>query len=249
MSEWIHTFSTKLQSAAAITESQPLSTLGSSLHAIFTAPAGADLLLHPAYVPVADVHGLPRILLLGDSISIGYTLPVRRALKGFANVHRPAANCGSTANGLEQLESWLGEGKWDAIHLNFGLHDCVRNGAGQVVPLDAYQSNLEAIFTRLAKTGARLAWASTTPVAGNVLCPDLSSDGQPLAYRESDVEQYNAAAAAVAKAFSAEIDPLDQCIWPRLQELQVPNDVHFTRAGYAELGRQVAGFLRGLLGA
>ena len=50
----------------------------------------------PALAPIVDVAGLPRVLLIGDSISIGYTLPVREALKGKANVHRPAGNCSST---------------------------------------------------------------------------------------------------------------------------------------------------------
>ena len=32
--------------------------------------------------PIEDVAGLPRVLLIGDSISIGYTLPTRELLKG-----------------------------------------------------------------------------------------------------------------------------------------------------------------------
>ena len=32
---------------------------------------------NPAFTEVPDTPGLPRVLLIGDSISIGYTLPVR----------------------------------------------------------------------------------------------------------------------------------------------------------------------------
>ena len=83
---------------------------------------------NPAYAPVEDVAGLPRVLIIGDSISIGYHVPLREALKGKANVHRPATNCGPTTRGVEQIEQWLGsdnseKGKWDVIHFNFGLHD------------------------------------------------------------------------------------------------------------------------------
>ena len=49
-----------------------------------------------AMAPVEDIAGLPRVLLIGDSISIGYTVPVREILKGKANVHRPLTNCGPT---------------------------------------------------------------------------------------------------------------------------------------------------------
>src|SRR5262245_17222031 len=77
---------------------------------------------NPAYSPVVDVAGLPRVLIIGDSISIGYQVPLREALKGKANVHRPGTNCGPTTRGVEQIEQWLGDGKWDVVHFNFGLH-------------------------------------------------------------------------------------------------------------------------------
>ena len=56
------------------------------------APPGAPKPRHPAFAKVEDTPGLPRVLLLGDSISIGYTLPVRERLKDVANVHRAPAN-------------------------------------------------------------------------------------------------------------------------------------------------------------
>ena len=51
---------------------------------------------NPAYAAVKDDPTLPRVLLIGDSISIGYTVPTREKLKGKANVHRPGTNCGPT---------------------------------------------------------------------------------------------------------------------------------------------------------
>ena len=80
-----------------------------------TAPA------NPAMRPIQDVPGLPRMLLIGDSISIGYTLPVRERLAGKANVHRIPENGGPTTNGLARLDAWLGTQRWDVIHFNWGL--------------------------------------------------------------------------------------------------------------------------------
>src|SRR5262245_3027271 len=74
---------------------------------------------NPAFAPVQDVAGLPRVLVIGDWISIGYTLPLCEALKSKANVHRPAANCGPTSRGVQSIDQWLGDGKWDVIHFNF----------------------------------------------------------------------------------------------------------------------------------
>ena len=86
--------------------------------------------------PIRDVAGLPRVLLIGDSISIGYTLPTRELLKGKANVHRIPTNGGPTIRGLVQIDSWLGDGKWDVIHFNWGLHDLkfMPHGKRQVLP-------------------------------------------------------------------------------------------------------------------
>jgi hypothetical protein len=79
--------------------------------------------LDPALRLVQDIPGLPRVLLIGDSNSQGYTLPVREMLKGLANVHRPPVNCGDTGRGLRLLDVWLGTEPWHVIHFNFGLHD------------------------------------------------------------------------------------------------------------------------------
>ncbi len=79
--------------------------------------------VNPVLAPIKDKPGLPRVLLIGDSISMGYTLPVRRILDGKANVHRIPANGGPTTRGLASIDKWLGEGNWDLIHFNWGIHD------------------------------------------------------------------------------------------------------------------------------
>ena len=92
---------------------------------------GAGILLSypcrtPAYMrgslrPVNP--NLPPVLIIGDSISISYTLPVRQTLEGVANVIRPVANCESTLTILEKIDRWLGQTQWAVIHFNAGLHD------------------------------------------------------------------------------------------------------------------------------
>src|SRR5262245_55211566 len=64
-----------------------------------------------AFASVDDVARLPRVLLIGDSISIGYTPAVREMLRGVANVHRIPDNGGPTTRGLAMLEEWLGSGR------------------------------------------------------------------------------------------------------------------------------------------
>ena len=179
---------------------------------------------------VKDDPKLPRVLLIGDSVSRGYTQPTRAALAGVANVHRAPANCGPTASGVKNLEVWLGVGKWDVIHFNFGIHD-------RGTPAADYVQRLEAIVARLEKTGAKLVWASTTPI------PDNPAQKQTA---RSIVEK-NALAAEVMRKHGIPTDDLFAAITPRLADLQNPNDVHFTGAGYEFLGARVAAAIRAAL--
>jgi len=185
----------------------------------------------PSLKPIADDPNLPRVLLIGDSISMGYTVPVREKLAGKANVHRPNANCGPTIRGLESLSAWLGEKKWDVIHFNFGLHD-VRymddTKQKQVSPED-YEKNLTKIVEQLQATGAKLIWCSTTPVPAGA---DKRKPGEEV--------EYNKIAARVMEKAGVETNDLYAYVLPKLKETQLPANVHFSPAGSDALATKVA---------
>ncbi len=196
----------------------------------------------PAFAKVEDVAGLPRVLLIGDSISIGYTAPVRELLKGKANVHRIPTNGGPTTHGLQNLKSWLGDSKWDVIHFNWGLHDLkyVKAGTGELiqnttepgshpqVPLADYEKNLTKLVGELKATGAKLIWCSTTPV------PEGAKGRVP-----GDEIKYNEAAARVMTAASVKTDDLYTHAMTKIKEIQNKADVHYSAAGYKYLAEKV----------
>jgi lysophospholipase L1-like esterase len=173
---------------------------------------------------VADDPKLPRVLLIGDSVSRGYTQAVRRELAGKANVHRAPENCGPTANGLKKLDVWLAGQKWDAVHFNFGIHD--RKTAPEL-----YEQNLEQLVTRLEATGAKLVWASTTPV------PPDTKDGDTV---PAQIMEKNKIAVRVMQKHKVIIDDLYGWMLPDLTKFQNPKDVHFNSAGYERLAQRVA---------
>jgi len=114
--------------------------LPAMLLCLLGATAFAQAQIEPVYAPVAEQPGLPRVLIIGDSISVGYTLPVRKLLASEANVQRIPMNGGTSGNGVFQMEAWLGKQKWDVIHFNFGLHDLKRMSDGEPqVPLALYE--------------------------------------------------------------------------------------------------------------
>lgn len=211
-----------------------------------TTPAPAPANPHPALVQIADVAGLPRVLLMGDSISMGYTMTVRAALQGRANVHHPIENCGDTARGLRRMDVWLGAGKWDVIYFNFGLHDMkYLDAQGKYVPPDqgtqlnpppVYEANLRELVARLRRTGATLVFATTTPV------PDGT-----LGRVEHNEIAYNEVATRVMKELGVRVDDLHAFVVARQKEIQLPQNVHFTDAGYAALGEHVAATLGPIL--
>jgi len=214
------------------------------LHAAEKSPAqvaweklvGEKALENPAFAYVEDDPALPRVLIIGDSISIGYTAPVRELLAGKANLHRIPVNGGDTRRGLDQLNTWLGKGVWDVIHFNWGLHDLKRMKDGnldasmerEVAPED-YQRNLRELAQRLQKTGAKLIWGATTPV------PEGSQGRIP-----GDEVTYNALAAEVMKELDIPVNDLHACVLSDLPKWQREANVHFTPEGSAHLGGHVA---------
>ena len=195
---------------------------------------------NPSLAPIEDVAGLPRVLLIGDSISMGYTLGVRKRLVGRANVHRIPTNGGPTKNGVARLEAWLGAGRWDVIHFNHGIHDLrfMDDGQRQVGPAD-YEANLRKIVARLKQTGATLIWATITPIPDGELNPPR---------RFGSVAEYNAIAARVMRENGIRINDLNAHVTPRFAELQTPRDLHYQPAGYEFLAEKVAAEIQVVLG-
>lgn len=195
--------------------------------------------VEPAFVPPVEDPALPDVLLIGNSISIGYTPGVRELLEGVTTVHRPPMNCAHSGRGIEHIETWLGERRWDVIHVNWGLHDIKRMSDGRAqIEAHVYRENLERLLDRLLLTGATVIWASTTPVPDGELTPPR---------READVEEYNAIAAELAAQRGVAVDDLHALLTGRLAELQRPADVHFLPEGAAVLARQVARAVRAAL--
>jgi len=189
---------------------------------------------------------LPRVLIIGDSISIGYTPYVKEMLAGEADVDRPAENCQGTKNGIGKIDQWLGDTKWDVIHFNFGLHDLKhvdaatgKNSDKEEDPhqsdVETYARNLKEITKKLKATGAKLIFATTTPYPDKVTNP---------LRRLEDVHVYNRAALKVMKKYKVKIDDLYSFALTIMAAHQIPNNVHFTKDGSKELAGKVVESIR-----
>jgi acyl-CoA thioesterase-1 len=185
---------------------------------------------------------LPKILIIGDSISGGYFPFVQEGLKGKAKVFQPSyidengktkGCCGGTTQGLKEIDFFLHKKKWDIIHFNFGLHDIKhidpvtgKNSKNLSHPHQAspeeYERNLIEIIKKLQRTGAKLIFAMTTPYPDK-LGKQMRSPGMP--------KIYNQVALKIMNNNQIIVNDLYSLVLPKIIELQIPNNVHFKENG------------------
>ena len=192
--------------------------------------------------PIEEVAGLPNVLIIGDSISIGYTLPTRVLLKGKVNLHRIPTNGGPTTKGVTEIEKWLGKRKWDLIHFNWGLHDLKymgKDGTNLVpkekggivqVPLSEYEKNLEKLVIGMKKSAKQLVWRNTTPIP----------PGSKARY-VGDSVKYNQVAARITKKHGVPTLDLYTPSKKNMKDWMKKADVHYHAHGSQALAERVAG--------
>lgn len=204
---------------------------------LFALPCWAkspDPFTNPFDNPVDDPD-LPRVLIIGDSISIAYTPRVRKLLHGKANVHRPTTNCRWSAFGGENIEGWIGESEWDLIHFNFGLWDWYGWKQEQKATPASYAKNLDDIVQKLKKTNAKLVFAVTTP-------PCVGPERKvKIVVSEARAQEFNMSALAVMKKHGVHINDLNSLFGKdRVKYQRGEDDVHYSEEGRDLLAKQVA---------
>lgn len=199
------------------------------------------------------------VLIIGDSISLGYTPTVKSELAEVAKVYHnpggpgnPANNGRYTSYGLKYIETFVGDTiQWDVIQFNWGLWDLCyaipfeENGkvnrdkvnGVQKTPPAQYAENLEKLVQRLEKTGAELVWCTTSYVPEN-----------ELGRISGDEEKYNAIALEIMEKHHVRVNDI-HAYSKEVHRLhaRAENDVHYKKEGSKLLGIKVADYLRSLL--
>ncbi|MBO4379092.1 MAG: hypothetical protein J5889_09015 [Clostridia bacterium] len=190
-------------------------------------------------------EGKKNILLIGDSIRIGYCETVRSDLADIARVVYPAENCRNSDFIITRLHGWAQEfdaahidivhfncGQWDAAHFN-GWKD-------SLTPLDVYERNLHWIIWALRREfpSAALHMATTTPMSPiNETLPAQNPR------TTAEIRRYNEAALRVAAEEKVPVNDLFALTvgWP---STDYKDTCHYTDEAFARLGKAVAGYLR-----
>ncbi|MEO6788329.1 MAG: SGNH/GDSL hydrolase family protein [Chthoniobacteraceae bacterium] len=160
---------------------------------------------------MADVKdpALPRILLIGDSITNGYLEPVRKALDGKANIDAwitPTSQGDKSLPGT--IAAILAQEKYAVIHFNLGLHGWQKGRIpeGQFEPLT--HATVQAL--KRGAPDAKLIWATITPVTEKGKPEQLNAEIQPI------IESQNAMALRVMKEEGVAINDLSSLMLKHL---------------------------------
>jgi dienelactone hydrolase len=210
------------------------------------------LLLLPALAfaqPPKDAR--PQVLLMGDSIRLGYAPIVVKKLDGVAEVFGFPENGGDTSATLKQLEGWFKDGKAPLaappnapalppliVHFNCGLHDLKfgKKTEKHQVPLDEYEKNLRAIVAKLRTRTNHIYFATTTPII------DDRHAGRKADFDrfDKDVKAYNERAVTVMQELGVPVSDLNRIVQDGAPAAMLGKDgTHYTPAGYERLADAV----------
>lgn len=205
-----------------------LGTFAVVLPAIAEEPIRERIEWADVWVTDADKNDLPRVLLIGDSISRGYFDGVERLLAGKAYCARLATSkCVADPAFLDEVLLLLKQYRFSVIHVNNGLH-----GFGYTE--DQYRTGLAKLLETLEgqSHGAKLIWAMTTPMREQ---KDLSQ----IAELTKRVKVRNEIAAELTQGRSIATNDLYGLVESH-QEFWSGDGVHFNDKGREVQARQVA---------
>ena len=148
-----------------------------------------------------------KIVLIGDSIRMGYQELVRQRVAPRAEVWGPDENCGHTLMIRDNLVQWAIAPEPDVLHFNSGIWDLGWDAGTQAprMTIRAYVRNLKLIVRALQeRTRARLIFATTTPF----LKPMSANVPRERCVVAPVVARYNGAAVELMHEFAVEINDL-----------------------------------------
>ena len=179
-----------------------------------------------------------QLLVVGDSISIGYSPQLFAALEDEYEGQHVPTNGGPCSKGYHCIERWLGRfntpphPQWDLVVFNFGLHSLDRPFTAEAETLANYTRELRFIAGAITNMSQRTVWVTTTPV------PLKVTTGP--ARHNKDVLAFNDAARQVAEDFTVPISDVYSAVMKQCPEtsgapdftyvscpLQSPGGVHF----------------------
>ena len=154
---------------------------------------------------------MKKIILLGDSIRMGYDKYAKMALEGVAEVFSPVENCRFTQYMLRFIHKWVGDSGFgedtDLVHFNVGLWDVIQIMYDEpITPIDVYEQYLHRICKRIRECcpKAKIVFATSTPIHQ----ANYESVKHEFWRSNETIKAYNAVAVKVMEEEGIEVNDL-----------------------------------------
>jgi len=184
---------------------------------------------------------MKKVMLIGDSIRLGYQARVTALLKDGATVTGPQDNCRFSAYTLFCLSQWVTDDDFDVIQWNNGQWDVCYMPDGRIhTPLATYCELQQRIAGILQRKARRLIFATTTPV-----WPEQFASSARNPRRNEDICEYNSVATEMLRKVGVEINDLNALIAGDVKQYISGDMVHLTDAGNDLCAGRVADMVAG----
>ena len=194
---------------------------------------------------------MKKIILLGDSIRMGYDKYVKMALEGEAEVFSPTENCRFTQYMLRFLHKWVADSGFgkdtDLVHFNVGLWDVIQIMYDEpITPIDVYEQYLHRICKRIRECcpKAKVIFATSTPIHQ----ANYESVKHEFWRSNETIKAYNAVAVKVMKEHGIEVNDLYALMEGAPDHYFSDRTHYYTKDGTRLLTEQVLATIENTLG-
>ncbi len=180
-----------------------------------------------------NLNDLPRVLLIGDSITEGYQGKVREMLRGICYVDYVATSYAIDSKMYNELiKNYVQDSDYAVIHFNHGLH-------GFHMSARTYKSRMKKLLPKLEKKG-KLILANTTVV--------YTQENKRLHTKDMKrVKERNLVVDELATQYGYPIDDLYTVSMEMSKEARLKDGVHYLDDGYEILATSVVESIKNAL--
>lgn len=185
---------------------------------------------------------MKKVLLLGDSIRMGYQSYVKELLKGKCEVYYDETDNGRFAayNLWQANQMFKNYGKFDVVHWNTGYWDMNVEApmTDAMTPIDEYVHFLKRILGEIRRNGAQSIFATTPPVLDKGTALDNTGIAMEISYDNDWVMKYNTAAKKVMAEENVTVNDLYELMHKGKNYYKCPDRLHLTEEGYRLCAKQ-----------
>lgn len=194
---------------------------------------------------------MKKVLLLGDSIRMGYDDYVKELLKDQCEVYYDAEDNGRFASyTLWQANQMFKKyGKFDVVHWNNGYWDMNIEApmTEEFTPIPEYAHMLKRIIKLCKANSTFVVFATTAPLPKPIHATDNSGTGAEMCYDNNSVVKYNQTAFEVMKKEKVLVNDMYSLLLRDKNYYKCDDNLHLSEEGYQVCAEQIVKIVKELI--